>query len=243
MLVGGKGELLGPQRWGGGGAPLPSTHAHVPLGPPTHPPTHAGYMQTRELPPFPPVTRWLSEFQEPGQSDDQALHAALAWAHEQPTDGGLRAWGRGGAREKQSSSLCQQRVTRGRPLDLDCPPPAPPSRPPRLVLRGSGKWDTTVHMPYSLTDVYGPNPNTGTGGYIYDGAFIEVSGDYADVRDPIADVASPAWRGEHVLVVSAQRVQLLHGRAMQRSFRARPAVAAACRLATARRCRSTRPCC
>ena len=47
----------------------------------------AGYMQNRELPPFPPVTRWLSEFQAPGLSDDQALQAAVAWAHEQPTDG------------------------------------------------------------------------------------------------------------------------------------------------------------
>ena len=73
---------------------------------------------------------------------------------------------------------------------------------PKLVLRGSGKWDTTLYMPKSLTDLYGPNPDTGTGGYIYSGAFIEVSGDYANVRNPVATVTAPAWRGEHALVVS-----------------------------------------
>lgn len=43
---------------------------------------------------------------------------------------------------------------------------------PRIILRGAGSDKVTLNIPRSLTDIYGSNPATKTGGWVFFGAFI-----------------------------------------------------------------------
>ena len=97
----------------------------------------AGYRSSDAELPNPPATggRSLSEFQTEGRSDTDAMAAMVDWANQQPSSAGWIVL-----------SLPAGRLTLDRPVKITRS---------QTVLRGAGMLNTTIYLPYSLTDVFG----------------------------------------------------------------------------------------
>ncbi|EFN59950.1 hypothetical protein CHLNCDRAFT_133034 [Chlorella variabilis] len=119
--------------------------------------SYAGYKYGTEALPEPPVTRSVLKFKRAGMTDTQAIKHALDWAN-------------------------KQRLT-NKFIVLSIPPGTYTLterlfiRRSRVVLRGAGAGKTTLYIPKSLYDVYGPNPrNRETGAYVTSDAFLKIEG-------------------------------------------------------------------
>lgn len=148
--------------------------------------SYAGYSQGNELLPEPPVTRNVTEFRKPGMSDTEMLQAALSWAHEQPDT------------EFTVLYIPPGRYTLTDVLYI---------RRSRLVLRGAGRTKTTLYIPKSLTDLFGPSKESGTGGYVNFGGFVSITG--KDGRMPALAKALSGAQGERTIQVDdASKLQV-----------------------------------
>ncbi|KAL4434670.1 hypothetical protein ABPG77_002793 [Micractinium sp. CCAP 211/92] len=148
--------------------------------------SYAGYRQGNEPLPEPPVTRNVTDFRKSGMSDTEMLQAALAWAHKQP-----------------DTDFTVLYIPPGQYTLTD----VLYIRRSRLVLRGAGRTKTTLYIPKSLTDLFGPSKESGTGGYVNFGAFVSISG--PDGRMPkLAKVLSGAQGTRTIQVDNASKLQV-----------------------------------
>lgn len=113
----------------------------------------AGYKQGEPLP-TPPATRSVTDWRH-GRSDTEMFKAALAWANNETlTDAHIVL------------TIPPGRFTVTEQLNITRS---------RVVLRGAGRTKTSLYLPKSMTDLYGPYP-MGTGGYVFFGGLVSVRG-------------------------------------------------------------------
>lgn len=151
----------------------------------------AGYRQGNAPLPNPPVTRSVMDFKQPGMSDTDVLQAAVGWANSQPLEEGDESYIVLSIPE--GSFTLEERITINRS---------------RVVLRGAGVGKTVFDVPKSLTDIYGPDNTTETGGYVNWGGFFTIKGTYSH-GGALAIVTGTANRGSPKLqVIDASQLKV-----------------------------------
>ncbi|EFN50959.1 hypothetical protein CHLNCDRAFT_141582 [Chlorella variabilis] len=144
----------------------------------------AGYHQGNDPLPDPPVTKSVLDFKRRGMSDTAMLQAALSWANKQRPATGYTVL----LIPKGTYTLTEKLIIKSS----------------RVVLRGEGPGKTVLNIPKSLTDVYGPDPYSESGGYVNWGGFLTIKGRGSKGR--VAAVATgAASRGDVVITVNSAR--------------------------------------